>query len=333
MTTPRTFGFESTALEVSEGIDLSGYDSIVTGGASGIGIETVRALAQRGSRVVLAARDLVKAEQVASQLRKETSNDQIEVEHLDLSSLASVRQFVDRYLAKKRPLHILINNAGVMACPKSYTEDGFEMQFGTNHIGHFVLTLGLLPALKDGYKERNKYSRVINVSSLAHVRSDIDYNDVNFFEREYDPFVAYGQSKTANILFSIAFNKHYSSEGVISFGLHPGVIMTALSRHISDEIKKSWSSGDNQWRMKTVEQGAATSVWAATAPELEDKGGLYLEDCQISVPQTLEVMRPALAARKHIIGIVPYARGDENAEKFWKFTEKLISEGPKAKLE
>ena len=224
------FGAKSTAMEVVEGIDLKGKEVIVTGASAGIGIETARALAKAGARVVIGARNLEKAEPVAKDIRESTKNPDVEVEKLDLGSLASVNEFVKRYLEKKRPLHILINNAGVMEASKSYTVDGFETDFGTNHVGHFALTLGLIPALIEGFKQSGKKSRVVNVSSLAHAYSDIVYDDINFKNREWTIFAAYGQSKTANILFSVALNHFYSDKGIVSNALMPGNV---FKMHIS----------------------------------------------------------------------------------------------------
>ena len=216
------FGAKSTALEVVEGINLKGKEVIVTGASAGIGIETARALAKAGARVVIGARNLEKAEPIAKDIRESTKNPNVEVEKLDLGTLASVNEFVKRYLEKKRPLHILINNAGVWETAKSYTVDGFETDFGTNHVGHFALTLGLIPALIEGYKQSGKKSRVVNVSSLAHAITDIVYDDINFKNREFNPRSAYGQSKTANILFSVALNHYYSDKGIVSNALMPG---------------------------------------------------------------------------------------------------------------
>jgi NAD(P)-dependent dehydrogenase (short-subunit alcohol dehydrogenase family) len=216
------FGAKSTALEVVEGINLKGKEVIVTGASAGIGIETARALAKAGARVVIGARNLEKAEPVAKDIRQSTKNPNVEVEKLDLGSLASVNEFVKRYLEKKRPLNILINNAGVWETSKSYTVDGFETDFGTNHVGHFALTLGLIPALIEGYKQSGKKSRVVNVSSLAHAITDIVYDDINFKNREFNSRSAYGQSKTANILFSVALNHFYSDKGIVSNALMPG---------------------------------------------------------------------------------------------------------------
>ena len=220
----KSLNSKSTALEVIEGHDLTGYEIIVTGGASGIGVETVRAFAKANARVILAARDLAKAKSVADEIIKSTGNNKVEVEQLDLASLKSVRAFVERYLAKKRHLNILVNNAGIMACPLAYTEDGFESQFGTNHVGHFVLTKGLIPALKEGAKKSGKNSRVISLSSCAHIMGNVDLIDPNFKSRSYERWNAYGQSKTSNSLFAVGLNKRYNKDGIIAFGVHPGVI-------------------------------------------------------------------------------------------------------------
>ncbi len=284
MSARNRFGPRTTALEVVQAYktNLKSYEVIVTGASSGIGVETARALAQAGARVVIGSRDLHKGEQVAQDVRQSTGNPHVEVEQLELSSLASVNAFVQRYLAKDRPLHILINNAGIMACPLTYTEDGFESQFGTNHMGHFALTVGLLPALRRGVKESGRKARIVNVSSVAHAYSDVDFNDVNFTNgREYQPFISYGQSKTANILFANALNKHLSGEGIFSNSLMPGVIMTGLQKNLAKEelLKRGWADENGNALphddLKSVEQGASTSVWVAVAPELDGVGGKY----------------------------------------------------------
>ena len=286
----------------------------MTGGASGIGVETVRALATAGARVVLAARNGEQAENVATTLRRETGNEQIEARVVDLASLASVRRFVEAYLSDRRPLHLLINNAGVMATPLSYTEDGFELQFGTNHVGHFALTIGLLPALRAAGR-----ARVVSLSSIGHRRSDVHFEDLNFRERAYDPGVAYGQSKTANALFAVGVTARYGAEGITSNAVMPGGIMTGLQKHMSREQQMAlgWfdESGKLNDRFKSTEQGAATSIWAAVAPELEGIGGRYLEDCAIAAPWTEE--RP-------MSGYMPDALDPVRAERLWAVSEKLI---------
>lgn len=320
----RKFGEHTPALEVIEGIDLKGYEVIVTGGNSGIGVETVRALAKAGARCVLCARDTAKAQLVADDIIKSTGNNQLEVEQLELDSLDNVDKFVQRFIAKNRPLNILVNNAGVMACPKSYTRDGFETQFGTNHLGHFALTLGLLPALKQGAKSLNKKSRVVNLSSTAHAMSNVDFDDINFSKgREYEEFVSYGQSKTCNVLFSLGLTRKYCSEGIVSNAVMPGVIMTNLQRHMNkdDWISKGWmdSDGNIKFPLKSIEAGASTSVWAATALELEDKGGLYLENCMISCEGT--GVQEIFAK---MFGYMPYIMDEKAAEKLWTISEEYL---------
>ena len=325
MTQVKKFSWDTTAYEVVENVDLTGYEVIVTGGASGIGVETVRALAKAGARVVIAARDVEIGEQVALSIIETTRNRQIEVELLELDSLESINAFVQRYLSKDRPLNILVNNAGVMACPLSYTKDGFEMQFGTNHVGHFALTLGLIPALKKGAQKLGKKSRVISVSSVGHRRSDIRYDDVHYKLRPYNDFESYGQSKTANILFSVELTKRYEHEGIVSNALMPGVIYTNLMRHLDiNELKRQGRVDENGkfkniQREKTPAQGASTTVWAAIAPELENINGVYLEDCAIA-----EIIHNKDANITK--GCLSYALDAENARKLWEYTEKLIED-------
>jgi NAD(P)-dependent dehydrogenase (short-subunit alcohol dehydrogenase family) len=290
------FGARSTALEVIAGHDLRGRDAIVTGGASGIGVETVRALASAGARVVLAARNQAVADEVAAALRTETGSGTIEVGLLDLASLASVRAFVARYISLERPLHLLINNAGVMATPQSYTQDGFEMQFGTNHVGHFALMVGLLPALKAAGT-----ARVVALSSIGHRRSDVVFEDLNFGERPYDPWSAYGQSKTANVLFAVGLTQRHAGDGITSNAVMPGGILTGLQKHMTRE----------------EQMGASTSIWAAVAPELEGVGGRYLEDCAIAKPW---------ASENPMSGVMPYALDAERAARLWSVSEELIAQ-------
>lgn len=321
------FGAKTRALEVVENIDLSNKDYIVTGGSSGIGIETVRALAKAGARVVIGARDTEKAEAVAKELRASTNNPNIEVEKLELDSLDSVNGFVKRYLDKKRPLHCLINNAGIMACPKTYTADGFEAQFGVNYMGHFALTLGLIPALIDGFKQSGKKSRVINVSSITHAQSELDFNDLNFKTREYDQWVAYSQSKLANVLFSVALTDLYKDQGIVSNALMPGGIKTNLQRHIPEEVqaKEGWfdENGFMKSILKNVEQGASTQVWAAVAPELEGVGGEYFENCGFSRQATLAEIY------KDLLGYTDFAVNKDNAKKLWDLSIEWVKNPPK----
>lgn len=306
---PATFGARSTALEVISGIDLGGRDAIVTGGAGSLGAETVRALASAGARVIIAARNPEKAGPTVSKLRKETGSQGIELRVLDLASLASIRSFVQEFLALRRSLHILINNAGILKNALSYTEDGFESHFGINHLGHFALTKGLLPAMKAAGK-----ARVISMTSIAHRYSDIVFEDLNFHGRSFDPRPAYGQSKTATALFALALTQRYASEGITSNAVHPGIINTEIFKDFTREemIGYGWIAD------KDVAQGAATIVWAATAPELEDRGGLYLEDCAIAGPWS--------GNRSSRAGYVPYVLDPDRARRLWTVSGELTGD-------
>jgi NAD(P)-dependent dehydrogenase (short-subunit alcohol dehydrogenase family) len=272
ITTP--FNAESTAAEVVAGIDLTGRRAIVTGGASGIGIETTRALAGAGAEVTLAVRNLDAGQRTAEDIIASTGNKQVLVAPLDLADQASVAAFVTGW---DGPLHILINNAGVMASPLTRTPEGWEMQFATNHLGHFALATGLRPALAAAGG-----ARVVSVSSAAHLRSPVVFEDIHFEHREYDPWLAYGQSKTANVLFAVEAAKRWAGDGITVNALMPGGIRTNLQRYVTDEDldRMRRQAGDGRgpsW--KTPEQGAATSVLVATSPLLEGVGGRYFEDC------------------------------------------------------
>ncbi|MDL4821460.1 oxidoreductase [Actinomadura opuntiae] len=314
-----TYGASSTAADVVAGHDLTGKEAIVTGGASGLGAETARALAAAGARVVLAGRNPDNGERAAELLRKETGNELVVFRPLDLGSLESVRRWTERHVATGRPLHILVANAGIMATPLTRTADGFESQFGTNHLGHFAFTTGLLPALRAAGT-----ARVVSLSSRAHRRSDIDFDDPNFERRPYDPWVAYGQSKTANALFAVGLTARYAGEGITCNAVMPGGIMTGLQRHITlDRLQEmGWADEFGHpveppgW--KTPAQGAATSVWAAVAPELEGVGGRYLDDCAIAEPWTGEGDPP----RGHYL---PYALDPGHADRLWTLSERLVA--------
>jgi NAD(P)-dependent dehydrogenase (short-subunit alcohol dehydrogenase family) len=270
------FGPHTTATEVLEGIDLSGRLAIVTGGYSGIGLETVRALASAGAGVVVGARRPEHAADVLAGLPG------VEVDELDLADLDSVRGFAERLLAGGRSIEILINDAGIMACPETRVGTGWEAQFATNHLGHFALTNRLWPALAaDGG------ARVVAVSSAGHRRSAIRFDDLQF-DTGYDKWAAYGQSKTANVLFAVQLDALGQDAGVRAFALHPGGIMTPLQRHLAREemMAAGWVDADGNpiADFKTPEQGAATSAWAATSPQLAGMGGVYCEDCDIAEP-------------------------------------------------
>jgi NAD(P)-dependent dehydrogenase (short-subunit alcohol dehydrogenase family) len=306
------FGRDTTTREVLEGIDLSGKVALVTGGSSGLGQETARALAEKGAQVVLTARDLPKGEAVAAEIRRSTGNRQVEVESLELASLANVRAFARRFLERRPTLHILVNNAGVMACPFTKTEDGFEMQFGTNHLGHFLMTCLLVPALRRGAP-----SRVVSVSSRGHQLSRVVFDDVHFERRPYQKWLSYGQAKTANILFAVGLERRLAAHGVHANALHPGAIKTELGRHLEPADIELLMSRNLISQFKSVEAGAATSVFAASAPELEGRGGLYLENCGVAAVNDA----PDAPA-----GVRSYALDAENAERLWTLSEKAVSE-------
>ena len=308
------FGARTPASEVVEGIDLSGRTAIVTGGGSGIGIETARALASAGAQVVLAVRNLEQGEAVAAEI-----GHGVTVEALDLSDFASIRAFADRW--GDRPLHILVNNAGVMACPLSRTRDGLEMQLGTNHFGHFLLTVLLAPALVAAATPA-RHARVVALSSIGHRRSDILWDDPNYRSRPYDKWEAYGQSKTANALFAVGFDRRFRDRGVNALSVMPGGIRTPLQRHIPHDemVAMGWidASGKLSDVFKTPQQGAATSVWAAVAPELEGLGGLYLEDCAQAAPWDKATPYN---------GVAPHALDPEAAERLWALSVETTGAG------
>lgn len=301
------FGFESTAAEVIDGIDLTGKLAIVTGGYSGIGIETTKALVNAGAFVVVPARRPDVAAEALAGLPS------VGVPRLDLGDLASVEEFADGFLASGRPVDILINSAGVMACPETRVGPGWEAQFATNHLGHFALVNRLWPALRPG-------ARVVSVSSAAHRYSAMRWDDV-MFSRDYDKWAAYGQSKTANSLFAVHLDLLARDSGIRAFSLHPGGILTPLQRHMPREemvalgmINEDGSPGSG-FRLKTVEQGAATQVWAATAPQLADLGGVYLEDCEVA---ELRTSTDPLAT-----GVFPYAVDQDEAARLWALSAEL----------
>lgn len=312
------FGYRTTARDVVKGVDLSGVNAIVTGASSGIGIETAAALAEAGARVTLAVRNTSAGETVASAINAKAAKGRAQVEALDLSSLASVAAFAGRVRATDAPLHLLINNAGVMACPLERTADGFEMQFGTNHLGHFALTVGVLPALVKGAQDRKRPSRVVSLSSIGHRRSGIHWDDPNYTTRPYDRFEAYGQAKTANALFAVGVTRKFAGQGVLSNAVMPGGIITGLQKHMPREemMALGWvdAEGKPNPRMKNAEEGAATSVWAATGKELEEVGGLYLEDCAQAVPWTEE---------NPWQGVLPHALNPADADRLWMLSEQI----------
>src|SRR5262245_40698546 len=283
MPAPRRFDWQTTTDQVLEGVDLTGKVAIVTGASGGLGAETARALAARGAAGTLAARDTKKAEQVAATIRGAHPGAKLDVRPLALDRPDSVRAFAKGWLADHRTLHLLLNNAGVMACPLARTPEGWEQQFATNHLGHFLLTGLLAPALRAAGG-----ARVANTSSGGHRFSAVVFEDIHFERRPYDKWAAYGQAKTANVLHAVELDRRLAGAGVRAFGIHPGMIITELGRHLQKEdialmqsrAKERSTAGLASW--KTPPQGAATQCWAVTAPELAGRGALYLEDCQIS---------------------------------------------------
>jgi len=316
MSTPQksAFGHASTSDEVLEGIDLNGKRVIVTGGSGGLGEETARAMAARGAKVTLAARDAEKTAAAKARIESTTPGAAIDSVALDLSSLTSVRSCAKELLERNEQIDLLINNAGVMACPFAHTQDGFEMQFGTNHLGHFVLTGMLAPALQNA-----KSARVVNLSSGGHRFSDVLWNDPNYESTDYEKWQSYGQSKTANILFSVELDRRLRSSGVRAFAVHPGGIQTDLSRHLvpDDFAMINSRSPGGKLELKSIPAGAATTCYAATAAALEGFGALYLEDCNVAEGND----DPKSAA-----GVRSYALDAAGAKRLWQISEDLVGE-------
>lgn len=319
------FGATSTTDEVLSGINLRGKRILVTGVSAGLGVETTRALAAHGADVVGAARDLKKAERATVQVRRDAAaaGGSLELITLDLASLKSARACANDLLAKGQFLDAIIANAGVMATPFGHTADGFETQFGTNHLGHFVFVNRIAPLLRKG-------SRLIILSSAGHRLSNVDLDDPNFERTPYEPFVAYGRSKTANILFAVAFDRRHRGRGVRAAAVHPGVIETELGRHmdpsqiqgliqqINDQLAEQ-GKGPFQW--KSVAQGAATSIWAGVVAKAEEIGGRYCENCHVGeiAPENV----PISGASEGVRG---YALDPKNAEALWKKSEEMVEE-------
>jgi len=303
------FTAESTAAEVIEGIDLTGRRAIVTGGASGIGIDTAQALAGAGAEVTLAVRNLAAGERTADDIIAATGNKQVLVAPLDLADRASVAAFTAEW---DGPLHILVNNAGVMACPEARTAEGWELQFATNHLGHFALATGLHSALAAAGG-----ARIASVSSSAHLHSPVVFDDIQFREREYEPWAAYAQSKTANVLFAVEASRRWAGDGITVNALMPGAIRTGLQRHVTeaelDRLRAEVGATEVHW--KTPEQGAATSVLVVTSPLLAGVGGRYFEDCNEAEPH-----RPG--GRR---GVAAYALDPDAAALLWQVSVDLLA--------
>ena len=320
------FGAASTADDVLKGLDLSGKVAMVTGGYSGIGLETTRALRSAGAEVIVPARDHDKAVTALERI------DGVEIAAMDLMDPASIDAFADKFLASGRPLHILVNSAGIMANPLTRDGRGYESQFATNHLGHFQLAARLWPALLQA-----NGARVISVSSWGHRHSPVVFEDPNFERRDYDRWLAYGQSKTANILFALALDERGKGEGVRAFSLHPGgIVATGLGKHLSREELQAAGAIDEHGKpildpaknLKTAEQGAATSVWCATSPQLNGMGGVYCENCDIAplLSEKDAANRTSDAVRRvgsMALGVMPYAVNPAAADRLWSLSEQL----------
>jgi len=319
------FGPTSTTEEVLAGIDLRGKRILVTGVSAGIGIETARSLAAHGAHVVGAARDLAKAQTATAPLRKDASANGggFELAELDLASLTSVRSCADQLLAKGEPFDLIIANAGVMATPFGKTTDGFETQFGTNHLGHFVLVNRIAGLIRTG-------GRLINLSSSGHRFSNVDLEDPNFEHTPYEPFLAYGRSKSANILFAVAFDKRHRNHGVRAAAVHPGAIHTELGRYadtgrieamIEQMNQQLAAEGKPPFQWKTIPQGAATSVWAGVVAVADEVGGRYCENCHVGNIVADHVTISAVSE-----GVRGYALDPTMAEALWNKSEQLVGE-------
>ena len=304
------FGERSTAAQVIAGHDLTGRTALVTGGYSGIGLETVRALSGAGARVLVPARDPARAKAALDGLER------VEVLALDLADQGSAAACAADVRERVEGLDLVICNAGIMACPEQRTPAGRELQFATNHLGHFVLANGLAGLMAD-----REGARLVMVSSVAHKVSAVDFDDPDFRASPYDKFQAYGRSKTANALFAVGFNARHAGRGVEAFSLHPGGIMTALQRDLEEAEMRAmrWIEADGSInpRFKSVEEGASTTVWAAVSPLLKGRGGAYCEDCNIA--------EPTQERGEH--GVRPYAVDPEQAERLWTLSERLLAQG------
>ncbi|CAA0081770.1 Fatty acyl-CoA reductase [Zhongshania aliphaticivorans] len=300
------FGFESSTYEVLAGVNLEGKYVVVTGGGAGLGFETARALGSKGAHVVLVGRNAEKLEMAKMSLML-MGQTKVDSELMDLNDLDSIRVAAKTLQQRYPKIDILVNNAGIMACPLSRTKQGFESQFGTNHLAHFLFTCLLAPSLIAADS-----ARVVNLSSSGHHLGMVNFEDPNYESSPYNKWVAYGASKTSNALFAVGLNARLASMGVSSYGVHPGMIKTDLGRHLEPEDIADLSSPPEPY--KAVPQGAATSVWAATAPDLADKGGSFLANCQVA--EINDGPKP--------FGVKTYATSVENADKLWEISEALV---------
>jgi NAD(P)-dependent dehydrogenase (short-subunit alcohol dehydrogenase family) len=319
------FGAKSTTEEVLAGVNLKGKRILVTGVSAGLGVETARTLVAHGADVVGTARDLEKAKKATTGVEEATKENGggFELLELDLADLASVRAAADKLNAAGKTFDVVIANAGVMAAPFGKTKDGFETQFGTNHLGHFVFVNRIAKLIKDG-------GRLVNLSSAGHRFSDVNLEDPNFETTAYDPIAAYGRSKTANILFSVEFDRRHRNRGVRATAVHPGGILTELGRHIGEEGLNAWveniqkqrkEQGEPPFEFKSIPQGAATSVWAGIVAPAAEVGGKYCEDCHVA-----ELVEENSDASVMSGGIRPYALDPARANALWAKSEQLVNE-------
>ena len=319
----KIYGAETTTDEVLEGVSLQGRHFMVTGASSGLGEETVRALSSAGAKVTMVSRNSDKLDAAADRIRTSVPTSDLQTGLVDLADLSSIRSYAEEYLQEDAPIDVLINNAGVMACPFMTTKDGFEMQFGTNHLGHFLLTNLLMPAIRSGQNPR-----IINLSSAGHTHSDVSLDDPNFETSEYNAWESYGRSKSANIHFTREIVRRYG-DVIRSFAVHPGVILTELGRHLTPELMeemvervkaRSTSSAEAKETgglpFKSMEAGAATQVWAATTEDLEENNGAYLGDCKVGV----EGGNPSEN------GYLPYIYNEDTAKALWSLSEQMVQQ-------
>ena len=319
----KIYGAETTTDEVLEGVSLQGRHFMVTGASSGLGEETVRALSSAGAKVTMVARNSDKLDAAADRIRTSVPTTDLQTGLVDLADLSSIRSYAEEYLQEDAPIDVLINNAGVMACPFMTTKDGFEMQFGTNHLGHFLLTNLLMPAIRSGQNPR-----IINLSSAGHTHSDVSLDDPNFETSDNNAWESYGRSKSANIHFTREIVRRYG-DVIRSFAVHPGVILTELGRHLTPELMeemvervkaRSTSSAEAKETgglpFKSMEAGAATQVWAATTDDLEENNGAYLGDCKVGV----EGGNPSEN------GYLPYIYNEDTAKALWSLSEQMVQQ-------